>query len=195
MPQDRSKEEFDKKPVLDRFEHQLKTSGLNTKHTMFPNFSWSCSDISKINSKYDLKKYIILFPFCSPHLTSKKWPYYNDLIKIIKNKYVEEYKILVVPGPNEINDAKEVNAICVLDDGKTLDISQLSSLIKNSSFVIANDTGPAHIAAHLNVKGITLFGSHTTAYKVSIERENFKAIQVSDLKKLSPQKVFEKIIL
>jgi len=195
LPQDRSKEEFDKKPVLDRFEHQLKTSGLDTKHTMFPNFSWSCSDISKINSKYDLKKYIILFPFCSPHLTSKKWPYYNDLIKIIKNKYVEEYKILVVPGPNEINDAKEVNAICVLDDGKTLDISQLSSLIKNSSFVIANDTGPAHIAAHLGVKGITLFGSHTTAYKVSIERENFKAIQVNDLKKLSPQKVFEKIIL
>jgi ADP-heptose:LPS heptosyltransferase len=195
LPQDRSKEEFDKKPVLDRFEHQLKTSGLDTKHTMFPNFSWSCSDISKINSKYDLKKYIILFPFCSPHLTSKKWPYYNDLIKIIKNKYVEEYKILVVPGPNEINDAKEVNAICVLDDGKTLDISQLSSLIKNSSFVIANDTGPAHIAAHLGVKGITLFGSHTTAYKVSIERENFKAIQVNDLKKLNPQKVFEKIIL
>ena len=195
LPQDQSKFEFDKKPTLDRFNHQLKTSGLNTKHTMFPDFSWSCADISKINSKYDLKKYIILFPFCSPHLTSKKWPYYNDLIKIIKNKYVEEYKILVVPGPNEINDAKEVNAICVLDDGKTLDISQLSSLIKNSSFVIANDTGPAHIAAHLGVKGITLFGSHTTAYKVSIERENFKAIQVNDLKKLSPQKVFEKIIL
>ena len=195
LPQDRSKEEFDKKPVLDRFEHQLKTSGLNTKHTMMPDFSWSCTDISRINSEYDLKKYIILFPFCSPHLTSKKWPYYNDLIKIIKNKYVEEYKILVVPGPNEINDAKEVNAICVLDDGKTLDISQLSSLIKNSSFVIANDTGPAHIAAHLGVKGITLFGSHTTAYKVSIERENFKAIQVNDLKKLSPHKVFEKIIL
>ena len=75
------------------------------------------------------------------------------------------------------------------------DISQLSSLIKNSSFVIANDTGPAHMAAHLNVKGITLFGSHTTAHKVSIERENFKPIQVNDLTKLSAQKVFEKIKL
>ena len=68
LPQDRSKEEFDKKPVLDRFEHQLKTSGLNTKHTMFPDFSWSCEDISKIISEYGLKKYIILFPFCSSHL-------------------------------------------------------------------------------------------------------------------------------
>ena len=76
-----------------------------------------------------------------------------------------------------------------------MSISQLSSLIKKSSFVIANDTGPAHMAAHLNVKGLTLFGSHTTAKKVSIERDNFKAIQVSDLNKLSAEKVFEKIIL
>ena len=195
LPQDRSKEEFDKKPVLDRFEHQLKTSGLNTKHTMFPDFSWSCEDISKIISEYGLKKYIILFPFCSSHLSSKKWPYYNELIKIFKDRYKNEYQILVAPGPNEINHAKEFEAICVLDNGKALNISQLSSLIKYSSFVIANDTGPAHISAHLNIKGIVLFGSHTTALKVSIERENFKAIQVNDLKKLSPQNVFEKIIL
>ena len=51
------------------------------------------------------------------------------------------------------------------------------------------------MAAHLNVKGLTLFGSHTTAKKVSIERDDFKAIQVSDLNKLSAEKVFEKIIL
>ena len=49
------------------------------------------------------------------------------------------------------------------------------------------------MAAHLNVKGITLFGSHTTAFKVSIERDNFKVIQVSDLSKLSASKVLEKI--
>ncbi len=50
------------------------------------------------------------------------------------------------------------------------------------------------MAAHLNVKGLSLFGKHTTAYKVSIERENFKAIQVHDLRKLSAQKVYEKMM-
>ena len=50
------------------------------------------------------------------------------------------------------------------------------------------------MAAHLNVKGLVLFGSHTTARKVSIEREKFKAIQVSDLNKLSPENVFEKLV-
>ncbi len=50
------------------------------------------------------------------------------------------------------------------------------------------------MAAHLNVRGLTLFGKHTTAYKVSIETEKFKPIQVDDLNKLSAQKVFEKIL-
>ena len=50
------------------------------------------------------------------------------------------------------------------------------------------------MAAHLESKGLALFGSHTSAYKVSIDREKFKSIQVSDLNKLSPEKVFEKII-
>ena len=76
-----------------------------------------------------------------------------------------------------------------------MNISELATLIRDSSYVVANDTGPAHMAAHLNSKGLTLFGSHTSAKKVSIERENFKAIQVSDLNKLSAEKVFEKIIL
>ena len=193
LPSDKSKEEFDKDPVLNRFDHQLRASGLITNHTMAPDFSWSCSDISKIKSEYKLDKYILLFPFCSPHLISKKWPYYNELIIKIKEKYQDQYKIIVAPGPNEIKDAEKINALCVLDNGKVLDISQLSAIIKDSSFVVANDTGPAHIAAHLNSKGLVLFGSHTSAYKVSIERKNFKAIQVSDLTKLSSEKVMEKI--
>ena len=193
LPTSIPKIEFDKNPVLERFDHQLKTSGLNTKNTLVPNFNWACINIDNIKNKFNLKEYIVLFPFCSAHLKIKKWPYYNDLIELIKNKYENRYKIVVAPGPLEIEDTKNINAITVMDDNKILDISQLSSLIKESSFVVANDTGPAHMAAHLNVKGLTLFGKHTTAFKVSIERDNFKAIQVDDLTKLSSEKVFERM--
>ena len=195
LPNDKTKEEFDKNPVLDRFNHQLQSSGIETKHTMSPDFSWSCVDIEKIMNEYKLSNYILLFPFCSPHLTLKKWPYFNNLISLIKAKFKDQFKIITAPGPKEINEADQYDAIKILDNGKAVDIPQLSSLIKKSSFVVANDTGPAHMAAHLNAKGLTLFGSHTTAKKVSIERENFKAIQVSDLNKLSAEKVFEKITL
>src|SRR6056300_1393083 len=194
LPSNISKDEFDKDPVLNRFDHQLKTSGIKTEHTMKPNFSWAVTNIDNIKQEFKLDKYIVLFPFCSAHLTHKKWPHYNELIELIKNKYKDQIKVIVAPGPSEIDDAKNINAISILDKGKALDISQLASLIKESSFVIANDTGPAHMTAHLGVKGLTLFGKHTTAFKVSIERENFKAIQVDDLNKLSAGKVFEKII-
>ena len=194
LPADIDKDEFDKIPVLERFEHQLKTSGLKTSNTLKPDFSWASSDISEMKKYYNLKKYILLFPFCSPHLIIKKWPYFNDLIKSILDKFGDEYKIVTAPGSMEINEAKKINALAFLDNGKAIDISQLTSLIKDSSFVVANDTGPAHIAAHVGSKGLTLFGKHTTAYKVSIEREKFKAIQVSDLNNLSAQRVFERLV-
>ena len=193
LPSDKSKEDFDKNSVLERFDHQLQESGLSTSNTLKPDFNWASSNISEIISFYKLDKYIVLFPFCSPHLTIKKWPHYNKLIELISNRYGDEYKIVTAPGPSEINDAKNINAIALLDNGRALDISQLTSLIKGSTFVLANDTGPAHTTAHVGTKGLTLFGKHTTAYKVSIERENFKAIEVSDLNNLSAEKVFERL--
>jgi len=193
LPQDINKDKFDKNSVLERFDHQLKESNLNTSNTLKPNFSWAATDISEIKNFYKINKYILLFPFCSPHLTIKKWPYYNKLIELISERYGKDYKIVTAPGPSEINEAKNINALALLDNGRALDISQLTSLIKDSSFVIANDTGPAHIAAHVGATGLTLFGKHTTAFKVSIERENFKPIEVSDLNNLSAEKVFERL--
>ena len=194
LPEGTTKQDFDKDSVLERFDYQLKSTGINTSHTTKPDFSWSVTDISKIKNYYELNKYIVLFPFCSPHLNLKKWPHYNELISMINEKAEEKFKVVVAPGPDEIKEASSMNALCVLDKGKALDISQLAALIKDSSFVVANDTGPAHMTAHLGSKGVALFGAHTTAHKVSIERENFKAIQVSDLSKLSAEKVFERLI-
>ena len=193
LPAGKNKSEFDKNSVLERFEYQLKDSGLSTLNTLRPDFNWAATDISEIKNFYKITKYILLFPFCSPHLTIKKWPYYNKLIDLISNKYGEEYKVITAPGPTEISEAKNINALALLDNGRALDISQLTALIKDSSFVVANDTGPAHIAAHVGAKGLTLFGKHTTAYKVSIERENFKPIEVTDLKNLSAERVFERL--
>jgi len=193
LPDGTKKEDFDEDSVLSRFDHQLKSSGINTIHTLKPNFSWSSSDISQIKDYHKLDKYILLFPFCSPHLTSKKWPYYNELISMINEKLDNKFKVVIAPGPSEIKEASNINALCILDNGKALSISQLAALIEDSSFVVANDTGPAHMTAHLGSKGIALFGSHTTPLKVSIERENFKSIQAPELSKLSVEKVFEKL--
>ena len=70
---------------------------------------------------------------------------------------------------------------------------ELAGLITKASYVIANDTGPAHMAAHLGQKGTVFFGHHTTPQKVSIETDKFKAITTDDLNSLSAEKVYSEI--
>tara|TARA_B100001029_G_C15049703_1_gene449761 strand:- start:1027 stop:1962 length:936 start_codon:yes stop_codon:yes gene_type:complete len=181
-------------PVLERMGRQLERAGIKEiKFTKKPNLKWSIKNISNIiNQNFD-GKYILIFPFCSPKLVKKKWPYFKDLIKIIKRDYGHKYNLAVVPGPNEIDEAKNLKIDTILNKGNALNISELISFIENASYIISNDTGPAHICAHLNKKGLVLFGSHTTPEKVSIESENFKPIKVNDLKDLNVSDVYEKV--
>ena len=139
-----------------------------------------------------VKNLFYCFLFCSPKLKHKIWPYFNDLIEIIKLKH-KNFEIVIAPGPNEIDQSKKINAIPIMNNNKPLKINELSGLIKKSSYVIGNDTGPAHMAAHLGSKGKVLFGHHTTAEKVSIETDNFKPISVKNLNDLSALSVYEMI--
>ena len=72
LPTGTIKKDFDKDSVLERFNYQLKNSGINTVHTMKPDFTWCSSDLSEIKKYFQLEKYIILFPFC-PGTTRKLW--------------------------------------------------------------------------------------------------------------------------
>ena len=61
----------------------------------------------------------------SKKLTYRK--YYNELIDLIKINLNNTYKIIVAPGPDEIEQAKQINADCILDNGIYfyINISQL----------------------------------------------------------------------
>ena len=187
------KSDFDKDPVLDRMEIQLKKSGIDTEFTKNIDLSWAISDISRLTRRYTNSDYILIFPFCSKKLPRKKWPFFKDLIFKLKQDYKNKYPILLAPGPNEIKEANMFNGKVVLDKDEPVNIKTLISLIKNAKFIVSNDTGPAHIASHLDKEGIVLFGSHTSPRKVNIESYNFKAISVEDLKDLSVHTVLSAI--
>ena len=187
------KSDFDKEPVLDRMEVQLNKSGIQTEFIKNIDLNWAISDITRLKRQYANNDFILLFPFCSKKLPQKKWPFFKDLISRLKQDYKNKYSILLAPGPNEIDEANKLNAKVVLDHNKPISIKILVSLINNAKFIIANDTGPAHIASHLNKQGVVLFGSHTTAKKVSMENHNFKAISVENLNNLTVETVLEKV--
>jgi len=188
----KKKKELDQEPVLERFNIQLTRSNVKTKHVLKPDFSWARVDVNKIVNKYFGKKFVLLFPFCSPLLPHKKWPYFNKLINLIKSHHTN-IEIVVAPGPKEIEEAKKTDAIIITNNKESLNISELAGLISKASYVIANDTGPAHMSAHLGQSGVALFGYHTTAKKVSIETEKFKAISAENLNNLTAEEVYAQI--
>ena len=187
------KRDFDQDPVLDRMEIQLKRSGVDTEFTKNIDLDWAATDISRLLKQYANNEYILIFPFCSVKHQKKKWPYFKELILELKKSYKNRYPILLAPGPQEIEEATTLNGKVVLDDNKPVNIKTLVSLINKAKFIIANDTGPAHIASHLDKKGLVLFGSHTTAKKVSIENFNFRALSVQNLQDLNLQTVLNEV--
>ena len=186
------KKDFDKDPVLERFKMQLENSNLKSKYCLKPDFSWAATNIDQIINKFVGKKFILIFPFCSLKLSHKEWPHYNKLIKIIKNSH-PDLEVVMAPGPEELEKAKKIDAITITNNQNVLNISELAGLILKSIFVVANDTGPAHMSAHLGKDGLVIFGPHTTPEKVSIETEKFKPISAKTLNEISPERVYSLI--
>jgi ADP-heptose:LPS heptosyltransferase len=182
-----TKKQFDQEGVIERFKVQLDRSNINdTSHVLKPDFSWAIEESFQIKEQ----KYIFLAPFSSPKLKHKVWPYFKELIQLLKNE-LPQYELITAPGPSEIGQCKDIGLKMILNNDKPTSIGQLAKVIKQSSFVIANDTGPAHIAAHLGCKGVALFGHHTSAKKVSIETEKFKVIESNTLNEITPEQVLK----
>ncbi len=185
--------EFNKGSVLDRMEQQLKKSDIQTVYLKNIDISWCIKDVSRNLKQYANGEYILIFPFCSKKHKQKKWPYFQELIIKIKETFKNKYPVLVAPGPNEIEEAKKLNAKVVLENNKPVNIGYLISLIYNAKYVISNDTGPAHACTHLKKKGIVLFGSHTTPDKVNIGNKNFRPIISKKLSGLPVSEVIKEI--
>ena len=187
LQKDETKKQFDQEGVIERFKVQLDRSNINdTSHVLKPDFSWAIEESFQIKEQ----KYIFLAPFSSPKLKHKVWPYFKELIELLKNE-LPQYELITAPGPSEIGQCKDIGLKMILNNDKPTSIGQLAKVIKQSSFVIANDTGPAHIAAHLGCKGVALFGHHTSAKKVSIETEKFKVIESNSLDEITPEQVLK----
>ena len=188
-----SKKDFDTHPVLDRMELQLNKSNIPTKYIKNVDLSWAKEDLSQLTQQYTNRDYILIFPFCSKKHQNKKWPFFKDLTARLRREYKNNYSILVAPGPGEFKEANELNAKIIMNGREPINIKMLISLISGAKFIVANDTGPAHIASHLKKNGLVLFGSHTSARKVSIENSDFKALSVKNLADLNVDTVMQEI--
>ena len=193
LEQGQKKSDFDNEPVLKRIKIQLQKSNIKTNYTENLDLRWALTNIKPLINQHIDRNYIALFPFCSEKHKKKVWPYYYEFIKEAQIKFGERYNIVIAPGPNEIEKAKKLNTNIILNNEKALNLIELISFIKEASYVVSNDTGPAHIASHLNKKGLALFGSHKSPKKVSIGENNMRILEVNDLKDLKVETVIDKM--
>ncbi|MGB9934144.1 MULTISPECIES: glycosyltransferase family 9 protein [Thermodesulfovibrio] len=97
---------------------------------------------------------------------SRKWPYFQQLIDIIKKETQNQVQIILSGKEKENFECKISN---ILDlRGKTT-LSQLSALFKMVDLVVGCDTGAVHISRALGTKTIVIYGPEDPQIVISSE--------------------------
>lgn len=184
--------DFNGRPVRECYKLQLERTGVKATHAMNPDVSWMADDMSAFLSDEGVKPgYVFLIPGCAAKHPQKRWPYYADLAAELIER---GYQVVTAPGPDEIELCKSIPGHTLLGPKGFLGWFELAGVIKSAGFVVGNDTGPSHVAACLGRPGLVLFGAHTSALRTGILRDDFRAIEVGDLKDLPVAQVLEAIL-
>ena len=174
--------------VIQGLNNQLSLLGLKTFED--PNLSWM---IQNSNQQVQ-KKYIILIPGASKTGSYKKWP--EDRYAKLSNHFIENGFDIYLTGSNEdLKTMELIRATCPLAKIKIKEskIENFLELCQNASFIVANDTGPTHIAAL----------SNRPLFWIAIDNSISKACQPfgkrvipilsKNLLDIDPKKIIEKI--
>lgn len=100
--------------------------------------------------------YIALCPFAHGMLRGqpKKWPYFSAFAARARQEL--GLPVVLCPGPNEANEARaHFAAATILND---IELADYAALLKAAALVVANDTGPGHIAAGVGARLLSVLG-------------------------------------
>jgi heptosyltransferase-2 len=134
-------------------------SSLEYEHHIIPKLPISSSSIDSakllLKTHQISQNYIVLCPFAhglNRQKQSKRWPHWQALCETLPAK-----SYIICPGPHETEEAYRQfpNAIIL----KNIPLNIYAAVCQLSTVVIANDSGPMHIAAAVGAHTIGLFGA------------------------------------
>lgn len=161
----------------------LQQAGIDSQYARQPDLRWLADDMQTWLTERGIQSgFILLLPGCSARRPEKRWPYYPRLAETLATKGINVVTLL---GPDESHLAEQFNGKLLSD----LNWFQLAGVIQLAGFVIGNDSGPSHLAAHLGKAGMAIFGPYSCAQRAEIEREQFKSYSVSSLSELNVETV------
>ncbi|CAD5373652.1 conserved hypothetical protein [Rubrivivax sp. A210] len=103
--------------------------------------------------------FVMICPFAAGRAATadkaeKKWPAFADFVRLAAAQM--ELPLVVYPGPGEHAAARELYPTARMIEGS--DLAVYLALLQRAALVVANDTGPAHMAAALGRKVISVLG-------------------------------------
>lgn len=153
----------------------LEKSKIPTVYCRQPDLSWMVSEIDPFLNQWEIKRpYVVLVPGSSAKNKEKRWSHYSELAQLLEGI---KLNVVCVVGPDE----SDLIASFTCKVLQSLDWFTLASLLKSALFVIGNDTGPTHIAAHVGANGVAIFGPNNPAKLAQITRDHFESLEVKNL--------------
>ena len=177
--------------AADHFHRHLEIAGLETRHTLKPNVSWMAEDVGELLQEAEIKPgFVVIIPGASRSHEQKLWPYYRDLAMLVEKS---GRQVVMVPGPDDFDVCRDIPGITLAPGGGYYDTFVLAGIVARSAYVVGNDTGPTHIAAHLGCSGLALFSNHFPAVSTGIQHTRITVFESDDLRNLTLDTVWEKV--
>lgn len=176
-----------------QIERILIRDNIPANNTLKPNITWMANPNETLFIEHSLnnKKFAILFFSCAADNNKKRWPYYKELAQyLIKENISPVY----LPGPDEIEAAKTLpGKLIVHKNGKALSLFEVAGFCKKANFIIGNDTGPTHMAAFLQAKGLALFGGHPSNMTYFLDGSTFSYFKKENIDQITLKEVTDHI--
>jgi heptosyltransferase-2 len=118
--------------------------------------------VAEVQRRFGLERYVVLCPFATGDIrgASKRWPWFAELAQLIAEVLGVPAVLCPGPGTEEAEARDQFDSVVVLNG---LGLSEYAAVLQGASLVIANDTGPGHIAAAVGTPLISLFGASDPA--------------------------------
>jgi heptosyltransferase II len=103
--------------------------------------------------------FVMICPFAAGRAATadkaeKKWPAFADFTQLAATRL--DVPLIVYPGPGEHASARELYPDALMLEGA--DLAVYAALLQRAAVVVANDTGPAHMAAALGRPTVGVLG-------------------------------------
>ena len=170
---------------------QVETIGIDMSAGYLSDLTWAAENISHVLAQHKIKNaFALLVAGSAARHPQKRWPGFPALVEELAARNIQA---VTAPGPDEHDLCASLPAIMLMDGDKFLTLSQLVGLASHCEFVVGNDTGPTHMLAAANTKGVALFGSnHSPAANTGIG-ETYQIVEKPTVNDISVPEVLAAI--